>query len=148
MHTLILLIGLAQAQDASALSWLAGCWRGASSSPVVDEMWMAPSGDGMLGMGRTVARGRIVDHEFMQIRVQDGKLVFIARPARQAEATFTASTVGPKEVVFENPEHDFPQRVIYRLRDDGSLLARIEGTENGQARGVDFPLRRTACPAP
>jgi hypothetical protein len=147
MHTLLLLLALAPAQDASALSWLAGCWRGDSSSRIVDEIWMAPSGDGMLGMGRTVAGGRIVDHEFMQIRVQDGRLVFIAKPARQAEATFTASTAGPKEVVFENPDHDFPQRVIYRLRDDGSLLARIEGTENGQPRGVDFPMRRTTCPA-
>ncbi len=107
---------------------------------------MAPAGDGMLGMSRTVARGRIVEHEFLQIRVHDGRLVLIAKPSRQPEATFTAKTVGPRAVTFENPAHDFPQRVIYRLQEDGSLVGRIEGEEQGKAKGVDFPMRRVACP--
>lgn len=148
MHTLLILAALAQAADASALSWMAGCWRQESSGRVVEEMWMAPRGDGLLGMSRTVAKGRIVDHEFLQIRVQDGRLVYIAKPSRQPEATFTAKTASAREVIFENLAHDFPQRVIYRLQEDGNLAARIEGTEKGQARGVDFPMTRVACPAP
>jgi hypothetical protein len=46
------------------------------------------------------------------------------------------------EVVFENLTHDFPQRVIYRRSADGSVAARIEGTRNGQLRGIDFPYQR------
>lgn len=61
MLTLITLMTLAQAADVAALAWLSGCWRQESPSRVVEEMWMTPSGDGMLGMSRTVARGRIVD---------------------------------------------------------------------------------------
>ena len=148
MLTLITLMTLAQAADAAALAWLSGCWRQESPSRVVDEVWMAPAGDGMLGMSRTVAKGRIADHEFMQIRVQDGKLVFIAKPARQPEATFTATKVERGEVVFENPAHDFPQRIIYRLQGDGSLAARIEGVQNGKTRGVDFPMKRVTCAQP
>jgi hypothetical protein len=146
MHSLFVLMLLGQIADATTLSWMAGCWRQESASRTVDEMWMAPAGGAMLGASRTVARGTVVDHEFVQIRVQDGRLVYIAKPARQSEATFTATVVSAKEVVFENLSHDFPQRIIYRLRDDGSLLGRIEGTQNGQARGVDYPMRRVACP--
>jgi len=148
METLLVLMTLAQAADVAALSWMSGCWRQESASQTVDEVWMAPSGDGMLGMSRTVAKGRIADHEFLQIRVQDGRLVYIAKPSRQPEATFTAATVGPREVVFENPVHDFPQRIIYRLQGDGSIAARIEGTANGKVRAVDFPMKRVACPQP
>ena len=146
MHTLLILAALAQAAEASAVSWMAGCWRQESSARTVEEMWMAPRGDGVLGMSRTVAKGRIVDHEFLQIRVQDGGLVYVAKPSGQPEATFTATSVGPREVIFENLAHDFPQRVIYRLQPDGNLAARIEGTEKGQARGIDFPMNRVACP--
>ncbi len=142
MQTLLTLMMLAQAADATSVSWLSGCWRQESPARQVDEVWMAPAGDGMLGMSRTVAKGKIVEHEFLQIRVQDGKLVYIARPSGQPEATFTAVKVGPREVVFENPAHDFPQRIIYRLQADGNLAARIEGG----GKGVDFPMRRTACP--
>jgi hypothetical protein len=146
MHTLFSLLLLAQAADVAALAWMSGCWRQESPSRIVDEIWMAPAGDGMLGMSRTVARGRIVDHEFLQIRVQDGTLVLVAKPSRQPEATFAAKSVAPGAVIFENPEHDFPQRVIYRLQGDGMLVGRIEGEEQGRARGVDFPMRRVACP--
>jgi hypothetical protein len=45
------------------------------------------------------------------------------------------------ELVFENPSHDFPQRVIYRKVPDG-LLARIEGVINGKPRGEDYPFKR------
>jgi Domain of unknown function (DUF6265) len=145
MHTLVILATLAQAADVSALSWMAGCWRQESSGRVVDEVWMAPRGDGMLGMSRTVAKGRIVEHEFLQIRVQEGRLVYVAKPSRQPEATFTAVAASAREVIFENPAHDFPQRILYRLQPDGNLAARIEGTEKGQTRGIDFPMVRVAC---
>lgn len=148
MITLLTLMTLAQAADVAALAWLSGCWRQESPSRVVEEMWMAPSGGGMLGMSRTVAKGRIVDHEFMQIRSQDGRIVYVARPARQPEATFTAVKVERGEVVFENPAHDFPQRIIYRLQGDGSIAARIEGVENGKTRGVDYPMMRVTCAQP
>jgi hypothetical protein len=146
MQTLLVLVTLAQAADVAALSWMSGCWRQHSESRTVDEMWMAPSGGGMLGMSRTVAKGRIAEHEFLQIRVVDGRIVYIARPSGQPEAMFTAAKVGAREVVFENPAHDFPQRIIYRLQPDGGIAARIEGTRDGKLRGIDFPMKRVTCP--
>jgi hypothetical protein len=145
MHTLVILATLAQAADVSALSWMAGCWRQESAGRIVDEVWMTPRADGMLGMSRTVAKGRIVEHEFLQIRVQDGRLVYIAKPSGQPEATFAAKTAGAREVIFENLAHDFPQRIIYRLKPDGNLVARIEGTQQGEMRGIDFAMLRAAC---
>ena len=146
MATFLLVLTLNQPTDPAALSWIAGCWRRESAGRVVEEVWMAPAGDGMLGMSRTVAKGRIVDYEFLQIRVRDGRLVYIAKPSGQPEATFTATTIGPREMIFENPAHDFPQRIIYRLQGEAGLVARIEGVERGQPRGIDFPMRRAACP--
>jgi hypothetical protein len=49
------------------------------------------------------------------------------------------------EVVFENPEHDFPQRIIYRLIANGKLLGRIEGVVDGTERSADFPMTRSDC---
>ena len=38
------------------------------------------------------------------------------------------------EHVFENNGKDFPQRIIYMLKPDGSLYMRVEGNSEGQAR--------------
>jgi hypothetical protein len=126
-------------------AWMAGCWRQEAAGRVADEMWMAPAGGAMLGVNRTVASGRTVSYEFMRIHEDGGRLVFTAKPSGQAEASFPLARSGPRDVVFENPAHDFPQRVMYRLEND-TLIGRIEGTRNGAPRSVDYPMRRVECP--
>jgi hypothetical protein len=127
------------------LAWLRGCWSGGEGDRHLDEQWMKPRGGTMMGMSRTVAGGKTVDAETMVIRQTGPAIAFIAKPARQPEATFTMASLGDNEVRFENPAHDFPQRITYRLTPDGSLHARIEGTRNGQVRGVDYRMKRTEC---
>ena len=136
----------ANADPAAALAWLAGCWASEGGEPGSGEQWMSPAGGTLLGTSRTVAKGRTVAHEFMQIREHEpGRLAFIANPSGQAQATFPVKSLGEQAVVFENPTHDFPQRVIYRLDEAGVLRARIEGTIDGKPRAEDFPMRRVRC---
>ena len=129
------------------MAWLAGCWAAEDSEPGSVEQWMPLAGGTLLGMGRTVRAGRTVEHEFMQIRLAaDGTPVFIAQPSRRAAPVpFKLLRASPTEMVFENLEHDFPQRVIYRQESSTSLRARIEGLRNGVLRGIDFPMRRSPC---
>jgi hypothetical protein len=153
MSTLVVAALLTAAVPAAAqapvsvaqLSWMAGCWRQESGGRVADEVWMAPSGGVMLGINRTVAGERTLSTEFMHIREDAARIIFTARPSGQAEASFTMLTGGPREIVFENLGHDFPQRVIYR-RDGETLIGRIEGVRNGQPQSIDYPMRRVACP--
>jgi len=49
------------------------------------------------------------------------------------------------EVVFENPQHDFPTRIIYRRNPDGSLLAAIEGDRGGQTKRIEYPYVAATC---
>jgi len=126
------------------LAWLAGHWRMEKGGRVVDEQWMAPAAGVMLGMSRTIARGKVVEHEFLQIREgPGGALYYIAMPSGQKEAAFQIVSLSATEAVFENPQHDFPQKISYTLRPDGSLLAAIEGPgKDGQTRRVEFPYKR------
>jgi hypothetical protein len=126
-------------------SWLAGCWDGSGNGRETLEQWMKPSGQTLLGMSRTVVNGKTVAYEFMQIREQDGEILFIAKPSKQAETPFKLIKYADQEAVFENPQHDFPQRVIYKLEKDGSLAAAIEGTSKGKSKRIDFPMRRAKC---
>lgn len=123
------------------LGWMAGCWRTAGNE-VTEEHWMAPSGGTMIGMSRTVRGGRTTGYEFLQIRAVDGVLTYVARPSGQAETPFPMKSIGDGEVLFENPTHDFPQRIGYRKTPAG-VTARVEGTANGQVQGFDIAF--TQC---
>ncbi len=132
------------------LAWLAGCWSRESPVRIVEEQWMAPRGKMMLGMGRTVSKedGRTVEFEAVRIEEREGKLVFTAKPSGQPEDSFESIELTDSRVVFENPEHDFPQRVGYERKSDGSLAAWIEGKQGAQGtvKRVDFPYQRQSCP--
>ena len=128
------------------LAWLSGCWESNRNGREINEQWMKPAGQTMLGMGRTVSKGKTVEYEFVQIREDsDGSIYYVAKPSGQSEASFKLVKYQNHEATFENPEHDFPQRVIYRLEPDGSLFARVEGTSSGKARGFDYPMKRGQC---
>jgi len=128
------------------LAWLTGCWELTSGTRMVEEAWMAPRGRTLMGMARTTRADSLVDFEFLQIVEDSAALVFVARPARQPPASFRSTLLTDSMVVFENLEHDFPQRVSYQRTADGSLIARIEGTSKGKPRAVDFPYRPVRCP--
>lgn len=123
------------------LAWLTGCWTMTRGDSVVEEQWLRPLGGTLMGISRTAKGGRVVEHEFVQIRDVNGKLAYVAKPSGQAEATFPIKTIAESEVVFENPTHDFPQRILYRRTAEG-VTARVEGTRNGHTRGIDFTYER------
>jgi hypothetical protein len=136
-----------QAAPLDQLAWLAGCWTADGGEAGSGEQWTVQAGDSMMGMSRTLKGGKVANYEFMRITTaNDGAVIFHAQPSGQAGDSFTASTLTATEVVFENPGHDFPQRVIYRFEAPSRLRAAIEGTVQGKTKRIDFPMTRAACP--
>jgi Domain of unknown function (DUF6265) len=131
--------GLAQ------LTWLAGCWQSISSRGTVEEHWLPPRGNSMVGVSRTVRSDTLLEYELVVLRERDGTIGFEAHPSGQPAAVFPARTITDSSATFENPAHDFPQRVGYTLRAD-SLIAWIEGERGGRLRRIEFPYVRVPCP--
>ena len=140
-------LGAQAPRPTAGLGWLAGCWQGRSGTRLVEEQWLAPRGGALLGMSRTTRGDSLVTFEFMRIAEAGDTLVFAAAPAGQPPAEFRGRAPRDGEVVFENPEHDFPQRISYRRAGADSLVARVEGTRGGAQRAFDFPYVRAACAA-
>lgn len=139
----------ADVADLAKLSWLGGCWQSVGAESGSGEQWTMPAGGAMLGIGRTVKQGKMMTYEFLQIRtLENGVLAYVAQPSGQNTAAFPVVQLTDNEVVFQNLEHDFPQRIIYRLEGTTKLAARIEGSQKGTLRAIDFPMERVSCEAP
>lgn len=135
-----------QPAQADRLAWLAGCWEQRGSNRLIMETWMPPLGGAMIGASRTVVGGALREFEHIRITTDSGRLVYTALPSGQREAKFPAISVSDTSIVFENLQHDFPQRIIYRKRGVDSVIARIEGPgPNNTTRGVNFPYARASC---
>lgn len=125
-----------------ALAWLCGSWSGVTEGARVEEHWTVPAGGSMIGMNRTVVGGRTVFYEYLRIEAGDDGIVYLASPrGRQPPTAFALATMTEGEVAFENPEHDFPQRVTYR-REAETLHARIDGEQDGEPRHSEWTMQR------
>ena len=125
------------------LAWLTGCWQITRGEQVIDEQWMAPRGEVMLSMSRTVRSGRVTALEFVTLRIADGKILYEAKPSDQAPASFTATTATAERVVFENPAHDYPKRITYERKGADAISAWID--DGTGVRRVEYPFQRVAC---
>lgn len=130
--------------DIDDVAWLTGCWEYSSGSRTVEEHWLSPRAHSMVNVGRTVQADKLVEYELVVIREQEGRLAYEAHPSGQPSAVFTSAMIADREVVFENLQHDFPQRVGYKRNGD-ALLAWIEGTRDGKTRRIEFPYRKVPC---
>ena len=156
MHKLLLplavaLLGVAAyAQTPAAkptlqdFTWLAGHWRIEQGDRVVDEHWMAPAAGLMMGMARNVQAGKVREYEFTLLRQEaNGDIFYVASPSKQSQAVFKLTSLRDGEAVFENPQHDFPKKIVYARQADGSMLAAIEGPgRDGKPRRIEYPYQR------
>ncbi|MEQ9309661.1 MAG: DUF6265 family protein [Balneolaceae bacterium] len=130
VFTFILVTGITQAQTLSELDWMTGYWTSSEKGSTMEELWTPASGGMMLGLHRDVfANGR---SSFENIRIIETKngIVYLASPGGQPATPFTLKEVSAQKAIFENLEHNFPQRIIYS-REGNTLTARIED-ESGE----------------
>jgi hypothetical protein len=155
MRTMMLLGALLAPMAASAdavtvadLSWLTGCWAFERDGKRYEEVWLKPLADGAQGMARTTQDGKTLSSEFTRLAINaGGEIHYVANPSAQKEAAFLLVKLVGTKAEFENPAHDFPQRIVYKYTPPDKLDARIEGKLDGQPASEDYPFRRSACPA-
>lgn len=135
--------GLAAAQTLPA--WMAGSWCLSRNGEQIEEVWLAPAGGLMLGMGRTTAgSGQRTHFEFMRIELRDGTTTYLAQPQGRLATAFKLIEADSSSARFENPAHDFPKRIEYR-RDGNAMRAEIAGPgRDGKERVIGFDF--VVCP--
>ena len=145
LRTLILLLitsASTQTPTLADISWISGDWQTAPGGRAqIEEHWTQAAGATMMGMSRTIAGEKTVEFEYLRIEQRADGVYYVAHPKGRCPGTdFKLTRASATEAVFENPQHDFPKRVIYRKTADDSLTASIDGGEGTKA--VSFAFRR------
>jgi thiol-disulfide isomerase/thioredoxin len=133
--------------DLKDLSWLVGQWQGQVNEATYNESWSQPRQGTLDGSASMVDRsGKTIFSEKLHIEKIGMHVVYIASVNNQPPVLFTLSEVtwegNRPRWVFENREHDFPQRIIYIREAPDSLTARVEGVQSGKEEKEEFHLKR------
>jgi hypothetical protein len=81
-----------------------------------------------------------VEFEYLRIEQRPEGIFYVAHPQARCPATdFKMTRLATMEVVFENPAHDFPKRIVYRKTGDGWLIATVDAGPG--SKGITFSYR-------
>jgi hypothetical protein len=137
--------GTSDGKRLEQVAWLLGEWRNNTPRGVLYEAWRIKDDSTYTGRSCFVVGVDTVSSEVVELGVRGGALLYIPTVRDQNNrqpVTFTETRVTGKEMIFENPAHDFPQRITYTQINPDSLVAVISGKQGEKEKSVQFPMKR------
>jgi CubicO group peptidase (beta-lactamase class C family) len=123
------------------LSWLMGTWKHETATSTTFESWRKASDKTLEGESWRVNKAtqqKVFGESILLAEMGDGVFYLPKTSDNPLPVAFKLNTSNAKEIVFENPQHDFPQKISYKLNADGTVTALVEGVEKEQARKLEF----------
>lgn len=131
------------------LGFVAGSWRGERGGAVMEEQWMAPEGDAIVGMARVVSGGKTRLTELSVMEERDGGVVLmlrhfgkglVAREEKDAPLLFTLKELVGRRAEFV--EAKAGTRLVYERTAEDRLTVTLIKTVNGKEVRTPFEYRK------
>lgn len=126
-------------------AWLQGAWCMQSKQGIILETWEQLNDSVYAGRSYYITGKDTVPAETISLQQRSGKLYYIPTVNNQNEGkpvNFAATTVADDHFVFENPGHDFPQKISYTRISPDSMVVEISGISKGKQHSIKFPMKR------
>jgi hypothetical protein len=127
------------------LQWILGSWKNISDNSRLYERWAKDNDTSYSGESFMIVDKDTVFYEKISLQLKGDDLFYFPTVKNQnngQQVSFKLISDNKGEFIFENKEHDFPQRVIYKNPQADSLYACIEGDEKGKFRKEEFGMSR------
>lgn len=154
---LLLAVGSAVAEDAEpakpkpdpqaaikSLGWLAGTWTGSVGPGTWEAVYTTASGGEVMSTNKEIRDGKVVSFEFERFFVKGADVVMTpyVKGINKVAFTLTKNDPAAKRAIFENPKHDFPQRIDYHRQGNDLLVISVTATRGGREVGFKLSLSR------
>lgn len=126
--------------------WLLGSWENISEDGTATENWEKENDSTFKAESFVIAEEDTVFYEHVTLQLREDTLDYVVRTKDQNEAPVSFRLVysDEKTLNFENPQHDFPTKIVYNKVSADSIYAEISGISNGAERKEGFPFKRSA----
>ena len=116
---------------------LVGAWHDETTDTAFHfiEVWTAANDSTITGWGYGLVKSDTAFKEELRLIRRGPQVIYAARVPDQNDGRwveFTARTSPDERLIFEDPTHDFPQRIEY-VRDGAGWHVILSGREKGEA---------------
>jgi Domain of unknown function (DUF6265) len=115
-----------------------GKWKLDSDKAEIYEEWKMIDSTELIGTGYSIEAGEKIGSETIYLKKFADTWAYVAIPKNQTITLFALKEFTLNKFIFENGEHDFPQRIIYEFNNDGTLTAIVGGLLEGEEMSREF----------
>lgn len=124
--------------EVNSLKWMLGKWQSSTEEGILYEEWKKVNDSTYSGHAYAITpEGDTAFSETAQITANKGAITYSVTVNEETTTDF-ALVDNQERSVFENVDHDFPQRIIYQKLAKDSMFARIEGTVDGEDQFEEY----------
>ena len=131
--------------DLEKANWFLGRWENNSSEGNLSESWKKLNDSTFFGESYFVIENDTVFAETIQLEERNEKLSYIVTVPNQNEekpVSFELTKNSQHQLIFENPNHDYPNKIIYNQIGADSLVAEISGMKEGKLKNEFFKIKK------
>lgn len=131
--------------ELNKIAWLSGTWQDASSGGISQEIWKKTDEQTLGGFSYFLVGKDTASSETMKITKKDQHLIYTATVKDQNNGQpveFTMTSNDSSQLVFENPMHDFPKKIVYKKITNDSVMIQLEGVVDSSHEVQEYPLKR------
>lgn len=146
---LFIFCSLSNAQENSTqveindFDFLIGTWEADFGKFKYYEEW-EKGNDKLTGTGYRIKEDKRLDGEKLILMNIHGYISYIATVGKQQPVLFALVKNSDNNYVFENKEHDFPQRIIYQFINKDSVKVFVEGEMKGEFVKDEYNMTHVA----
>lgn len=126
------------------MDWLAGSWSGEMWGGVFNAHYSTPAGGKILSHSRLMNGEKEAFYEFELFELRDDVVYLQPFPGGEKAGGFDLQSLDVKarKAVFENPDKDFPTRIVYQRASDDVLEITLSDPHGGSEKVETFVLKR------
>ena len=124
------------------MNWLIGDWEQKLPDGTLKETWSKQNDSTYSGNSYFITKDT-VHFESIQLVQKAEELTYIATVVGQNNdepVAFKLTSDTNNTFTFENPAHDYPQKISYKKVSDTSLIASISGKQQGKVSSESYPM--------
>lgn len=129
-----------------AAKWLLGNWENNSADGNLSETWKKVNDSTFQAKSYFIKEKDTLHFEAITLQQKGEELTYSATVQGQNNdkpVSFKLTTSTEKQMVFENPKHDYPQKISYTQITPDSLVAKISGIQQGKPSSEQFSMKKT-----
>ena len=126
--------------------WLLGKWENKSDEGNLLEIWTKTNDSIYIGESYFIKEKDTLHSEKIQLKQKGEDLFYIPTVKGQNNdkpVTFIFKDTLGKQLVFENPKHDYPQKIIYSQLSKDRMIILISGIQQGKVSSIKYSLKKT-----